>query len=224
MDTLQPTLLLFTGLILGMRHAFDRDHVAAVSHFISLEPDPIKSAWFGCRWALGHAMTVLLLGSVLLMLHVQFHPSFERYAELAVGVTLIILGVWRLSLLAQEGGHTHRHAHRRTQHVHEHSHRPGREHVHRFAPTLVGIVHGAAGTAELFVLIPITLISTTWMAYLYLGLFSAGCAATMSLYGYVAGRFYRRATQTGLRIYRALVIATSSSGLVLGAVWIVKNL
>ena len=224
METWQPALLLLTGLILGMRHAFDRDHVAAVTHFISLEPDPVKSAWFGCRWALGHAVAVLLLGSLILILQLKFDPAFERYAELAVGITLIALGLWRLALLAQEGRHTHRHAHRRTQHVHEHSHRPGREHVHRFAPTLVGMVHGAAGTAELFVLIPITLISTTWLAYVYIGLFSVGCAATMSLYGYVAGRFYRRATQTGMRLYRALVITTSVSGLVLGAVWIMKNL
>ncbi|MBI4003421.1 MAG: sulfite exporter TauE/SafE family protein [Candidatus Omnitrophica bacterium] len=215
---------MFTGLILGMRHAFDRDHVAAVTHFISLEPDPVKSAWFGFRWALGHAVAVLLLGSMILILQLKLDPAFERYAGLAVGITLIVLGVWRLALLAQERRHTHRHAHRTKQHAHEHSHQPGREHVHRFAPTLVGIVHGASGTAELFVLIPITLISTTWMAYLYIGLFSLGCAATMSAYGYVAGRFYRRATQTGQRIYRALVIATSVSGLVLGAVWILKNL
>jgi len=215
---------LFTGLILGMRHAFDRDHVAAVTHFISLEPDPVKSAWFGFRWALGHAVAVLLLGSMILILQLKLDPAFERYAELAVGITLIVLGIWRLALLAQERRHTHRHAHRTKQHAHEHSHQPGREHVHRFAPTMVGIVHGASGTAELFVLIPITLISTTWMAYLYIGLFSLGCAATMSAYGYVAGRFYRRATQTGQRIYRALVIATSVSGLMLGAVWILKNL
>ena len=85
------------------------------------------------------------------------------------------------------------------------------------------MVHGASGTAELFVLIPITLISTTWLAYLYIGLFSLGCAATMSLYGYVVGRFYRRANQTGQRIYRTLVILTSASGLLLGVIWIVKN-
>lgn len=224
MEHLQPALLLLTGLILGMRHAFDRDHVAAVTHFISLEPDPLRSAWFGFRWAIGHAVTVLVLGSLILILHLKFDPAFERYAELAVGVTLIALGIWRLALLWQERRHTHRHAHRTKQHAHEHSHAPGREHVHRFAPTLVGIVHGASGTAELFVLIPITLISTTWLAYLYIGFFSLGCASTMSAYGYVAGRFYRRANQTGQRIYRALVIFTSFSGLILGVIWIVKNL
>ena len=221
---MQTTFLLLTGLILGMRHAFDRDHITAVTHFISLEPDPIKSAWFGCRWAVGHAVTVLLLGSLILLLHLKFDPAFERYAELAVGVTLIALGLWRLLLLYQERRHAHRHAHHGTAHTHAHSHQPGRDHVHRFAPTLVGIVHGASGTAEVFVLIPITLIRTAWLAYLYIGLFSLGCAATMSGYGYVVGRFYRRANTTGQRIYRALVILTSASGVILGVVWIVSNL
>ena len=224
MESLQPILLLLTGLILGMRHAFDRDHVTAVTHFISLEPDPIKSAWFGFRWAIGHAVTVLVLGSLILLLHLKFDPSFERYAELAVGSTLIVLGVWRLALLLHERRHAHRHAHRTKEHIHPHTHEPGREHVHRFAPTLVGVVHGMSGTVELFLLIPITLISTTWLAYLYIGCFSLGCATTMSSYGYVAGRFYRRANQTGQRIYRALVILTSSSGVVVGVAWILKNL
>ena len=221
---MQSTLLLLTGLVLGMRHAFDRDHVAAVTHFISLEPDPLRSAWFGFRWALGHAVTVLALGSLILILHLKFDPAFERYAELAVGITLIALGIWRLILLWQERRHTHQHAHRHKAHSHTHSHEPGRAHVHRFAPTLVGMVHGASGTAEVFVLLPITLISTTWLAYLYIGLFSVGCALTMSLYGYVVGRFYRRANATGQRIYRALVILTSTSGFVLGVIWIAKNL
>ena len=206
-----------------MRHAFDRDHVAAVTHFISLEPDPVKSAWFGVRWALGHAVAVLVLGSLILIFHLKFDPAFERYAELAVGVTLIVLGIWRLVLLWRERRHTHRHRHEHKEHQHEHSHEPGRDHVHRFAPTLVGLVHGASGIAEVFVLIPITLIATTWLAYLYIGLFSLGCALTMGIYGYVVGRFYRRANQTGQRIYRALVILTSTCGLVLGVIWIMKN-
>ena len=221
MDT-QQLLLLATGLVLGMRHAFDRDHVVAVTHFISLEPDPVKSAWFGFRWAVGHAATVLVLGSVILLLRIRFDPRFEHYAELAVGVTLVGLGVWRLAVLAREERHSHAHRHGKTHHTHPHE--PGHGHVHRFAPTLVGMVHGAAGTAELFVLIPITLIGTAWLAYSYIGLFSAGCALTMSTYGYLAGRFYRRATARGLQLYRWLVMLTSLSGIGLGVVWIARNL
>lgn len=224
MSSLQPVLLLLTGLVLGMRHAFDRDHVTAVTHFISLEPDPIRSAWFGCRWAIGHSVTVLFLGSLILLLHLKFDPAFERYAELAVGVTLVALGLWRLFLLVRERRQTPFHAHESPRHTHHHSAKPGTEHVHRFAPTLVGMIHGASGTAELFVLIPITLISTTWLAYLYIGLFSLGCAITMGGYGYWAGRFYHRISEKGQRIYRVLVVLTSTAGLLLGVVWIAKNL
>ena len=223
MISFQSALLLSTGLVLGVRHAFDRDHVAAVTHFVSLEPDPLKSAWFGCRWAIGHALTVLLLGSLILVFHLKFDPSFERYAEIAVGVSLVILAIWRLVLLLQERRHEHRHAHVKTEHTHSHSHEPGKGHVHWFAPTLVGMVHGASGTVELFVLIPITMMAAAWLAYIYIGLFSLGCAASMSGYGYLAGRFYHRANQTGRRIYRALVILTSASGLLLGLIWIFKN-
>lgn len=221
---MQSLLILLTGLTLGVRHAFDRDHVAAVTHFVSLEPDPVKSAWFGCRWAIGHALTILGLGSLVLLFHLKFDPAFQRYAELLVGVSLLIIGCWRLVLLWQERQHEHQHAHGARKHTHPHSHEPGVRHVHWWAPTLVGMVHGAAGIMEVVVLLPITVIASAWLAYAYLGLFSLGCAASMSGYGFLAGRFYRRATQTGRRVYQALVILTSSSGLVLGGVWILKNL
>ncbi len=208
---MQSALLLLTGLFLGMRHAFDRDHVAAVTHFISLEPDPLKSAWFGFRWAVGHAIMVLSLGSLVILLKLKFDPAFERYAELAVGVSLIVLGVWRLALLIQD-------------HRHPHSHEAPRPHVHHFAPTLVGMVHGASGTAEVFVLLPITLMASKGLAYLYIGLFSAGCAITMSTYGYWAGRFYRRASEQGQRLYHLLVMLTSAAGILLGLIWILGNL
>lgn len=224
MTASSAALLLLTGLFLGMRHAFDRDHVAAVTHFVSLEPDPLKSAWFGCRWALGHAVSVLFLGSLILAFRVRLDPTFQRTAELLVGVSLLVLGIWRLFLLWQERQHEHRHLHPGKEHVHRHSHEPGTGHVHWFAPTLVGMLHGAAGTAEVFILIPITLITTAWLAYLTIGLFSVGCAFSMGGYGYLAGRFYHRASRKGKQIYRWLVVSTSSSGLALGLIWIMRNL
>src|SRR5574341_1875705 len=168
MIDLQTVLLLLTGLFLGMRHAFDRDHVTAVTHFISLEPDPVKSAWFGFRWAMGHALTVLVLGSCILLLHLKFDPSFERYAELAVGVSLIVLGIWRLILLLREYQHSHPHTHHNSQHTshtHSHSHVLDQGHVHRHAPTFVGMIHGASGAMEVLVLIPISLMSSRGLAY-----------------------------------------------------------
>ena len=195
-----------------------------MTHFISLEPDPLKSAWFGFRWALGHALTVLCLGSFILLLGLKFNPAFEKYAELAVGVSLIVLGVWRLVLLVRERSQDPLHAHKKASHSHHHSEIPEKDHVHKLAPTLVGMVHGASGTAELFVLIPITFISVRWLWYLYMGLFSMGCAMTMSGYGYLMGRFYHKISETGQRIYRVLVTITSTTGILLGCAWILKNL
>ncbi len=220
-----PLLLLLTGTFLGMRHAFDRDHVTAVTHFISLEPDPVKSAWFGFRWALGHAVTVLSLGLLVILLKLKFDPAFQRYAELAVGVSLIALGLWRLGLLVQDRWHAHVHRHEPKElHRHAHSHEPPKPHVHLFAPTLVGMVHGASGTAEVFVLLPITLMASRSLAYLYITLFSLGCAFTMSIYGYLAGHFYRRASEKGQRVYRLLVTLTSLGGILLGVIWVLPNL
>ncbi len=224
--SLESALLLGTGLVLGIRHAFDRDHVAAVTHFVSLEPNPLKSAWFGLRWALGHAISVALLGVLILWFNLKFDPSFERTAELFIGIALVALGIWRLFLLWQERQHSHEHLHpeNKSKHSHSHSHEPGSPHVHWLAPTLVGIMHGAAGTVEIFVLIPLTFMASRWLAASYILLFSAGCAFSMTLYGYLAGHFYHCTNQAGRKIYQVLVVLTSLSGFVLGAVWILKNI
>ena len=221
-----PTwLVLLTGCALGVRHAFDRDHVTAVTHFISLEPNPRKSAWFGARWALGHAASVFLLGGVVLLLRLHITERVQRYLELTVGISLIILAVWRLMLLAREQQHMHPHRHEGAAvHAHPHVHAPSASHVHPWAPTFIGMLHGAAGTMEIFVLIPISLMVSAWLAYSYMAVFSAGCMISMSTYGYAAGHLYTRAGATGVRLYRWVVILTSLAGLTLGTVWIVRNL
>jgi len=217
-------LVLWTGFLLGFRHAFDQDHVTAVTHFISLEPDARRSAWFGARWALGHAVTVLTLGSLVLLLHLKFPPAFERAAEVAVGVSLIALAVWRLSQLVRLRGHVHRHAHDAGErHSHPHTHDAG-GHVHPWAPTMVGMLHGAAGTVEVFVIIPISMMASPALAYLYIGCFSVGCLLSMSGYGFLAGQFYTRASTAGERLYQGLVVLTSLVGLVLGWLWISRHL
>ncbi len=217
-------LVLLTGMALGIRHAFDRDHITAVTHFISLEPDARKSAWFGARWALGHAASVFAFGSIILLLGIKLTGAFERYAELAVGVSLIVLAVWRLLLLVQERAHKHRHRHDSLMHQHAHTHTPTARHVHPYAPVLVGLLHGAAGTMEIFVLIPISLMASRWLAYSYMALFSAGCVVSMSSYGYFAGRIYGRANLAGGQLYRVVVVLTSAAGLILGVIWIARNL
>lgn len=217
-------LILATGFVLGLRHALDPDHVTAVTHFISVEPNSRRGAWFGLKWGIGHGLTVLVLGTVMISLQLKLNEEFERGAEIVVGTTLIVLALWRLKLLADERRHRHPHQHEASVHEHRHDHLRVAGHVHPYAPTLMGMVHGAAGTLAVFVLIPVSFMASTWLAYAYMGFFSAGCMLSMSGYGLLVGRWYGTvADDERCTPFQGLVIATSLAGLILGVFWIARN-
>lgn len=219
-----PTwLILATGFLLGLRHALDPDHVTAVTHFISIDTNPRHGAWFGLRWGLGHAITVLILGTLVLVLRWELTATFERAAEVFVGMTLIGLAAWRLNLLWRERPHQHLHLHAGDPpHLHPHTHEPASGHVHPYAPTIVGMIHGAAGSVAIVVLIPLSIAQSAVLAFLYICLFSAGCLLSMGVYGYCAGRWYH-ASAAWRRGFRWLVIVTSLMGIGLGLFWILRH-
>lgn len=218
-------LILLTGFLLGLRHALDPDHVTAVTHFISIEPDTRKGIWFGFRWALGHAVTVFALGTLVILLGLKLSSGFEWLAEILVGVSLIGLGVWRLILLFE--GKTHRHLHRHdglSPHMHPHGHDPASGHVHPYAPTLMGMLHGAAGTMAVFLLIPVSFMVSPGFTFLYMAVFSLGCLISMTFYGRLAGSLYGQASSRNEPLFVNLVLATSFVGILLGCFWVIRSL
>lgn len=222
---MENSLILATGFILGLRHAFDPDHITAVTQFISLQPNPRRGIGFGLRWGLGHAITVLAIGSLIILSNVKISLRFEKWAEILVGVTLITLALWRLKLLYQTQRHTHLHQHDTEIHSHPHSHLESSEHVHSHAPTLVGMLHGAAGTLAVFVLIPLSFLTSKILAYAYILTFGLGCMLSMGVYGLVMGHFYRKAQAVSLqKVFTYIVIITAFSGLALGIFWVGRNL
>ena len=221
---MKTVLILVTSFVLGLRHALDPDHVTAVTHFISMDPRPRSGALFGFRWSIGHALTVLGVGSLVVLLGLRPPPGFERWAEVTVGITLIALAFFRLALLHKETRHEHEHAHQGKIHNHIHNHTEP-SHVHPFAPTLVGMIHGAAGTFAVFVLIPISFAGSALLAFGYAAVFSLGCMISMSSYGYLMGRLYGLSAEAEIRRrYRMLVLVTSFAGLLLGIFWIIQNI
>ena len=92
-------LALLSAVILGFRHGFDYDHVAAISDITSVQSSPKRAMQLGLLYALGHAATVAVLGSAMVLFQLSLPHSIDRIAERLVGVTLIILGVYVLSLL-----------------------------------------------------------------------------------------------------------------------------
>ena len=93
--------VLSTG-VLGFRHGFDYDHIAAITDITSVETSRRRAMRMGLLYALGHAATVATLGGVVIFLQRSLPPSIDNWAERAVGITLLVLGLYVLSSLFRD--------------------------------------------------------------------------------------------------------------------------
>ena len=160
------------GLVLGLRHATDADHVVAVSTIVAAEGKALRSAWIGASWGLGHSTPLMVIGTVILILRGSVLSAYEQvapYFEFGVAVMLIGLGVQVLWRLRTGQLHLHQHLDGDGPHVHVHSHeeKAVSHHApstpHRIQSSLstwfrpksyvIGIVHGLAGSAAVMLLL-----------------------------------------------------------------------
>ncbi|GGG73386.1 HoxN/HupN/NixA family nickel/cobalt transporter [Edaphobacter dinghuensis] len=103
-------LALFSCLLLGLRHGFDYDHLAAISDITSVQRNWREGMKLGLLYALGHALTVALLGSAVIFLHLSLPAHLDTVSERLVGATLIILAIYVLvTFLRRKPGHEHHH-------------------------------------------------------------------------------------------------------------------
>jgi len=181
--------ILLLGLLLGMRHALDADHLAAVATLVTRSRSVGHTVLQGVAWGAGHTLTLLLFGGAVLVLGLVLPEPAALALELAVGVMLVVLGAELLYRLWR--GRVHFHAHRHADgaaHFHAHAHAgeslhdPDRhEHSHGFPlrALLVGMVHGMAGSAALILLSLETLRTPAW-GLVYIALFGIGSIAGMA--------------------------------------------
>lgn len=92
-------LALFSAAVLGFRHGFDYDHIAAISDITSVQNSPRRAMRLGFLYALGHAATVTVLGSVVIFFQLSLPHGIDRVAERLVGLTLVFLGIYVLGSL-----------------------------------------------------------------------------------------------------------------------------
>ena len=185
--------ILALGFLLGMRHATDADHLAAVATLATRSRSVAHTVAQGIAWGTGHTLTLMLCGGAVLVLGIVVPAQAAQVLELAVGVMLVGLGADALYRLRRERVHFHAHRHADgVAHFHAHSHRaegaphdPARhEHVHpRGFPgraLLVGMVHGMAGSAALILLSLEALRSPAW-GFAYIAIFGLGSILGMAL-------------------------------------------
>jgi ABC-type nickel/cobalt efflux system permease component RcnA len=184
--------LLGLGLVFGLKHATEVDHVVAVSTIVSEHRNVWRSALVGALWGAGHTASLFIVGVLVLVFRVAVPARIAGWLEFGVALMIIMLGVVALTRVLRQRAdvHLHRHSHDGQSHVHVHFHEDGTEHapdatrhshtVSRIGikPLLVGAMHGLAGSAALTMLV-LTQIPSVLLGLLYLGLFGLGSTVGM---------------------------------------------
>ena len=221
--------ILSLGFLMGMRHALEADHVAAVASIASHRQGIRAISRHGVFWGLGHTLTLLLVGGTAILLKVAIGDRLATALEFTVGIMLTILGIHVLWCLLRDQVHYHAHSHNDGEiHLHAHSHRSDplpheqslHDHTHPegipWRTLLVGLMHGMAGSAALVVLTAAALDSPLWgVAYILLfGLGSiVGMAALSAVIALPLTYTARSLTRANRALQLTIGIATIAIGL-----------
>jgi len=214
------TAILLMGLLLGMRHALETDHVAAVAVLATRAKGIRQALPLGLMWGLGHTLTLAVFGIAVLAMDAVISDGLAHWLEGAVGIMLIVLGGDVLVRLVRERIHFHVHRHAGGNvHVHAHSHLGERRlgdgphahrphtHIHPARMPLralgVGVMHGMAGSAAL-VLLTLQTVDSTLTGVFYILLFGFGSMLGMAALSLVIAVPLRMAERSLSRGYGAL--------------------
>ena len=217
-----PLAILGLGFVLGLRHALDVDHLAAVSTIVSERRNAWASALVGAVWGLGHTASLLAVGVLVIAFHQEIPASLARGLEFGVALMLIGLGARLLWTLARGGRvHIHGHVHGGRLHAHPHLHAAHPElGDHRHGPVgrrpfVVGMVHGLAGSAALMLVVLAT-IPQPAVAVAYVVVFGVGSVGGMTAMSTLIGLPFHLVSDRFERADRALRACAAVTSVVVG--------
>jgi hypothetical protein len=173
MTSVSVESLIVLGFVLGLRHALDADHLAAISTMVTERRNLLSSLLVGAFWGLGHTFALLIAGVGVLLLRFQLTDPMAHVFETCVGIMLVVLcaNVLR-SLVGRAASHTH-----------EHTTVASHSYLHLWPvarPLLVGMIHGLAGSAPLL-LLALTAMSSPLAAFSYIAVFGVGSMMGMAI-------------------------------------------
>ena len=220
------------GFLIGMAHAFEADHLAAMGGLAAKDK---SRGWKGltlrgCAWGMGHTITLFLVCGAVLILGAQLSAAREAQLEFAVGVMLVGLGLHVMWRLWRDRVHFHVHSHRdhAGPHFHAHSHRSAQvshdkdPHAHEHGerglvtPLAVGFVHGMAGSAGLLALAAAGT-QTPAVALGYVLVFGVGSILGMGVLSFAVYWPLRFAERSATLLHRGLIVAAGLAAIAIGA-------
>ena len=182
--------ILLTGFVLGLQHARDADHLAAVSTIVSEKKNLFTASLVGGLWGIGHTISLFAVALIVILLKLQIPESVGDWLEAVVGAMLILLGLNALrKFFNAEKVHIHSHEHGQREHIHIHIHESEKQESHHaLSPrsVIIGMVHGLAGSAGLMLLVVPTIASPV-TALIYILVFGLGSVAGMMAMSFFIG-------------------------------------
>lgn len=172
--------VLFIGFGLGIKHAVEADHVAAVSTFSARTHSFKKAILTGVVWGLGHSLILLFAGVFVLVLKINIPEHISLLLEFGVGIMLVYLGIRTLRI--KDEIHSHPHDHENTKHAHKHFHT--REPRGYRASFIVGSIHGLAGSGS-FMLVFLSDIQDLFTGFAYILIFGLGSIGAMAIMSFI---------------------------------------
>ena len=209
------------GLVAGIRHAFEPDHVAAVTSIAAGERKAARVVGFATSWGLGHAVMLVGVGGALFAFRRTMPAAVEDALELGVAAALVALGVRALLIARRDAAVGPVQGHHHGEVTHEHA--GPAEHVHvakrTFArlPFLVGLVHGLSGSGALTAL-AVSKVMSVGEGLVFMTLYATGALLGMAALAGVAGiqlsRLARRPSVT-----RGIIAVSGLLSLSVGVAW-----
>ena len=202
-------LPLLLASLVGFTHAFEADHLVAVSSIVTRRNNIYLAVKDGIFWGLGHTSTILLVGCIFILGTYNLNLASFRYMEGSVGMMLIFLGLKRLSGLYK------------TDLPHTDAHDKRKPHEHKLAYG-VGLVHGLAGSGTL-ILSVLTTIKSSLNGMAYLLIFGIGSIAGMMVAAGIFSAPFSEKLVKNKMLTKALTFLSSFLCIILGAKVVYEN-
>lgn len=217
------------GFLIGMQHALEADHLAAVGAMAAREHSSKRGlALRGAVWGLGHTITLFAICSAVILLGMTLTDQAAAGLEFAVGIMLVLLGIDVIRRMRKKRIHFHAHTHDDNRpHLHAHSHEGAKAphkrdpHDHRHATgfpvraLLIGLIHGAAGSAGLIAL-AVAATQDPWIAVGYVAVFGLGSILGMAALSFVAAWPLGAVEHHAKLFHRGLSLGAAALAITLG--------
>lgn len=209
MNTVSLFSLLMFGLALGLKHATESDHLAAVSTILSERKSFWSASVAGGLWGIGHTISLFVAGAAVIYFQFEISERLAGGFEFGVALMLVLLGVESLWKLAR-GGQMHMHLHRHGTRFHVHPHVHNARYAHQMSelndrvqqtpthhglrisprPLVIGLIHGLAGSGALMLLV-LSTIASPLVGMCYILIFGIGSIGGMMLMSLVLSLPFR---------------------------------